>query len=184
LHAADFISRCTSPNHLFALCCSARIHKLTQVIKARTFDDDAHSHDVGQLCKRCSKCSALHFKGETPGATCCRHGKVSVSDVTLWPAFLFGLFRGYSQLTPVQSQALSQEERDLLLESSTTKHFREHVRQYNSAVAPASLSVSKKHIRGQGPHVVNMQGQCHRYLPHLKPLVTNNIVWKEILQQR
>lgn len=103
-------------------------------------------HDAGLLDQECIQCSALHFREELTNnhfMTCCHNGLINLPQPK----------------TNVELKNLFEESPQLY----------KFIRQYNSAMAFAYFSASKKDIPGKGPYCFKIQGQIYRSISDLLP---------------
>ncbi|XGW24731.1 hypothetical protein V3C99_006299, partial [Haemonchus contortus] len=108
-------------------------------------------HYGGQMNVACESCGAKHFKSESKGKRtfndCCNHGSISLQHFNNYPVELCRL---------LASQEIE------------AKEFREHIRNYNSAFAFASMGAQLDTPRSQGPYCFRIHGQIyHRIGPVL-----------------
>jgi len=111
-----------------------------------TDERNINAHHAGLMNQECIHCKALHFREETSNdhfMSCCHNGLI------------------YLPQPRINLELKHMFESDLQL-------FK-HIRQYNSAMAFASLSANKKDIPGNGPYCFKIQGQIHRYISDLLP---------------
>jgi hypothetical protein len=119
-------------------------------IARRPYEEICNRHDLGTMNIRCSNCSAFHWAGEyvrtirgKSFGMCCNHGKVRVPVAPDPPPLLRQLLDGTH---------------------ADSRHFREHIRQYNAALAFTSLGVRVDGTvnSGRGPYVFRIGGElCH-----------------------
>ena len=117
-----------------------------------------NSHDiapyyVGPINNICLYCNALHFPNEA--LNCCHNGKVSLTQLSSYPEELKNL---------------------LMSNSSKAKNFRQHIRQYNSAFAFASLGANIDKITTRGPYCFCIHGQIYHRNGCLHPADGNDSV--------
>jgi len=96
-----------------------------------------HEHPnviIGNMDAVCSYCAATKWKDEPPGL-CCRNGKVQLPPLLPPCELLKSLMSGYT---------------------SDSKHFLQHIRQYNSCFQMTSFGATKE-IRGEGGVHANIQ---------------------------
>lgn len=109
----------------------------------RPYIEPATRHDLGRMEIECSHCRAYHWMDERVSnssrtfprfGTCCNHGQVHIQLLREPPAILRGLF---DDITP------------------NSLNFRQHIRQYNAALAFTSLGVDIDEgvNDGRGPYV-------------------------------
>ena len=79
-------------------------------------DADIDDHNVGELSKKCGHCQALRFAAES-ASMCCRAGQVILPQLQQPPEPLWSLLSGAD---------------------TSSRHFRQHIRQYNCAFNMAS----------------------------------------------
>ncbi|KAF7372308.1 ATP-dependent DNA helicase [Mycena venus] len=139
--------RCASPNaeaRADTTRCRRRpaAHNELFMIARGDYHDPPSRHDLGQMDDPCPACGALHWEAEkvskpptesrSPYGLCCNHGKVALNRLERPPEPLDRLFLG----SDVQS-----------------RDFREHITQYNDALAFTSLGVNDdKSINRHGPN--------------------------------
>ncbi|XP_003740984.1 uncharacterized protein LOC100902978 [Galendromus occidentalis] len=103
---------------------------------------------------QCSACMAAHFQGERtmPGGsaytTCCAKGKVHVALFERFPPPLRDLFLNQDQ---------------------DSKSFRQHIRNYNNALAMASMTAKIEPPSGNGPYCFRVHGQVYHRIGGLRP---------------
>jgi hypothetical protein len=102
----------------------------------------------------CPQCAAKHFpsegqksRGQLTFAACCSRGEVRVPDHTAFPPNLRQFFEATD---------------------STGREFREHIRQYNSALAFASLNAQAE-VPAGGPFTYRVHGQIYHLIGSLHP---------------
>jgi len=124
--------------------------------------EPATRHDLGGMDRTCQKCGALHWlceRVQKRGSTdinplfgmCCGDGSVQLPPLPPPPDALKNLFLG------------STEE---------ARQFREHIRQYNSALAFTSLRAKiddSVNRGGGGPPVFRIHGELHHQIGSLLP---------------
>jgi hypothetical protein len=96
------------------------------------------SHNLGLMNHTCMHCDALHFAEEVSNGhfnSCCHNGLINLPQ-----------------------PQVNEELKELFLHDT---NFVKHIRQYNSAMAFASLSASQKEIQGRGPYCFKIQGQIY-----------------------
>ena len=110
-------------------------------------DENFPSSHTGEMDQQCRYCYALHFKGELIRSgkphynICCQNGKL----------------RDIEQI-PAPHKALE----DLLIGySARSRHFREHVREYNAALSFVSLGCNIDTPPGHGPPVFRIHGAMY-----------------------
>nr|CDJ90351.1 Protein Y46B2A.2 [Haemonchus contortus] len=108
-------------------------------------------HYDGPMNVECESCGARHFKSESKAGRatfndCCNHGNITLEHFTNYPRQLYQL---------------------LTNQDANAKEFREHIRNYNSAFAFASIGAQLDTPR-QGPYCFRIHGQIyHRIGPAL-----------------
>lgn len=122
-------------------------------IARRAYHEPITRHDLGRMDASCGHCAALHWISERVVASslrnpkfgsCCDHGHVRLEALHPPPDALRQLFLGVTQ---------------------QSREFLDNIRQYNSALAFASLGVKQDQAvnSGPGPYVFRIQGLlCHR----------------------
>lgn len=108
-------------------------------------------YNLGDLTFKCEHCHSLHFECEktTRGhfSLCCGNGKISLPESRL-PNEIFDLFVG---------------------ENDESKHFREHIRQYNSAMSFVSFGSHITLPSGYGPYCFKIHGDIYHRISSLYP---------------
>ena len=121
-----------------------------------------NSHDiapyyVGPMNNICLYCNALHFPNEA--LNCCHNGKVSLTQLSSYPEELKNL---------------------LMSNSSQAKNFRQHIRQYNSAFAFASLGANIDKITTREPYCFRIHGQIYHRTGCLHPADGNDYQYLQV----
>ena len=116
-------------------------------------DTSVQEFKLGQMCERCQYCNAKHFAAErTIGgfSICCHKGKVSgnVIPPIEVPDFL---------------------EKLITQNDSQTKHYLLNIRNYNNALAFASVQANVMNIANRGPYCYKIQGQMYHSVGSLHP---------------
>nr|CDJ83292.1 uncharacterized protein LOC100903664 [Haemonchus contortus] len=112
---------------------------------------EPEEHYDGPMNVVCESCGARHFRSESKGGRrtfndCCNHGTITLEHFTHYPEELRQLLTG---------------------QDAEAKEFREHIRNYNSAFAFASIG-AQLDIPGRGPYCFRIHGQLyHRIGPAL-----------------
>ena len=106
----------------------------------------------GPLNCQCSNCLSLNFEGEKNRAklfkNCCRFGRLKLPEILCPPVI-------YNLLTSLNPNAVQ---------------FREHIRQYNSALAFSSMGAQiKSPGAGRGPYCFKILGQVYHATGPLHP---------------
>ena len=117
--------------------------------KVEDFHEDGVTvYAAPQYNSRCRRCNAIHFRNEFSASPCCAGGRV--------------------QLPPLPS--LDRELLDLyLLPTPLARHFRHHIRQFNSSVAFASMDVNEVNLPAGGPPTFRVNGTIHHVIGPLQP---------------
>ncbi|CAF1168023.1 unnamed protein product [Rotaria sordida] len=108
----------------------------------------------GRMDNICQHCNALHFKEECTSdrhdefKQCCHYGSVQLPELLPYPDEIKTLLQG----TDVES-----------------KHFRENIRSYNSALAFASMGAEIDLPQGFGPYCFRIHGQIYHRIGPLNP---------------
>ncbi|XGW25601.1 hypothetical protein V3C99_006757, partial [Haemonchus contortus] len=116
---------------------------------------------LGELNQRCVECGALHFRCEVkashPGKfrECCDLGRFTLSFFESFPEELRRLF--------VQRPDSTEEFR------RAQKNFLENIRNFNSALAMASMGAQVEPLQGRGPYCYRIHGQVYHRLGPLHP---------------
>nr|CDJ85720.1 Protein F59H6.5 [Haemonchus contortus] len=116
---------------------------------------------LGELNQRCVECGALHFRCEVkashPGKfrECCDLGRFTLSFFESFPEELRRLF--------VQRPDATEEFR------RAQKNFLENIRNFNSALAMASMGAQVEPLQGRGPYCYRIHGQVYHRLGPLHP---------------
>ena len=119
-------------------------------------------HDLGRMEYACPKCGVLHWLSE--------HVQKSGST-NLHPLFGMCCGDGTIQL-PAPAPPPDMLERLFTASTLEAKQFREHIRQYNAAVAFTSLGAEIDHSvnrGGGGPPVFKIHGELHHRIGPLLP---------------
>ena len=98
----------------------------------------------------CDYCQAKRLANES--SNCCHNGKVQVTPISQYPQELYTLLTG---------------------NNTRSKNFRENIRQYNSAMAFASLGAKFATPPGRGPYVFRIHGQIYHLTGSLYPAPGN-----------
>uniref|UniRef100_A0A7I4XXQ7 ATP-dependent DNA helicase n=1 Tax=Haemonchus contortus TaxID=6289 RepID=A0A7I4XXQ7_HAECO len=136
---------------------SQRHHVRSRTLAARTrrlalSNIEPEEHYDGLMNVECESCGAQHFRSESRGrrATfndCCNHGNITLEHFTNYPRQLRRL--------------LTSQEAD-------SKEFREHIRNYNSAFAFASIGAQLDTPRS-GPYCFRIHGQIYHRIGPARP---------------
>lgn len=126
-------------------CCARLLQK----------DCDVTKHSVGPMNKICKYCGAKLFSlevSEGSSSLCCHKGKINVPEVVVC------------------------DELKTLLErnDNTTKNYLDNIRQFNSALAMASVQVNSVHVPGRGPFCFKIHGQMYHMIGGLQPPAGHN----------
>uniref|UniRef100_A0A8C4SKE8 C2H2-type domain-containing protein n=1 Tax=Erpetoichthys calabaricus TaxID=27687 RepID=A0A8C4SKE8_ERPCA len=109
-------------------------------------------HNIGLPSALCASCSALHWPAEVNKSghytKCCHAGKVSLPPLSKPPLFL-DLLTGKNPLS---------------------RNYCDHIREYNSALAFASMGAHIAQPPGQGPYAFRIYSQIYH---QVSPLYTN-----------
>jgi PIF1-like helicase/Helitron helicase-like domain at N-terminus/Helicase len=120
-------------------------------------EEDIPVHFIGEMDAICEFCRAKHFKVEMPKdkkfSSCCQKGKVHLPELTPLPNYLRDLYVG---------------------NNDDAKNFREFIRQFNSALAFASMGIPKNRTRAnnrssRGPYCFRIQGQVYHLTSPVHP---------------
>uniref|UniRef100_A0A8C4X2J5 C2H2-type domain-containing protein n=1 Tax=Erpetoichthys calabaricus TaxID=27687 RepID=A0A8C4X2J5_ERPCA len=110
-------------------------------------------HNIGLPTALCTFCNALHWPAEvnTSGhyTKCCHTGKVSLPPLSKPPLLLQDLLTGKNPLS---------------------RNYCDHIREYNSALAFASMGAHIAQPSGHGPYAFRIHGQIYH---QVSPLYTN-----------
>ncbi|RCN51900.1 hypothetical protein ANCCAN_01988 [Ancylostoma caninum] len=121
----------------------------------------AEQHFLGALDHRCINCGALHFSHEVKPQhpdtfrDCCDHGRFTLN---LFDEFPQEIMRFY-----VADPSASTEDR------RRHRNFLENIRNFNSALAMASMGASVDTLTGRGPYCYRIHGQVYHRLGALHP---------------
>ncbi|KIH61239.1 hypothetical protein ANCDUO_08493 [Ancylostoma duodenale] len=116
---------------------------------------------LGGLNHRCSNCGALHFafevKQQHPDtfSDCCDRGRFNLNLFEDFPEELKELF--------LRERAVTPEERH------RQRNFAENIRNFNSALAMASMGAQVDTLPGRGPYCYRIHGQIYHRLGALHP---------------
>ncbi|KAK6012893.1 hypothetical protein OSTOST_21925 [Ostertagia ostertagi] len=119
------------------------------------------SNYLGELNQRCVDCGALHFASEVksnhPGKfkECCHLGKFTLNFFENFPEELRRLY--------VRAPESTAEQRH------NQKNFLENIRNFNSALAMASMGAQVDSLPGRGPYCYRIHGQIYHRLGPLHP---------------
>ena len=105
---------------------------------------NVEKYEMGELNLKCFNCGAVHFveqKGRTVH-TCCQNGKITLPPLNEYPPELESLLKG---------------------DSEEAKHFRDHIRAYNSSFGFATFGAHIDDMRGRGPPLIKIQGQVYHH---------------------
>jgi flagellar biosynthesis GTPase FlhF len=113
-------------------------------------------HDIGSMCNNCEYCIARYWGQELNTSKkytkCCHDGKVTLDPLSETPTLLTELLMGN---TP------------------EANNYREYIREYNSAMAFASMGADIKSPPGNGPHCFRIHGQIYHLVSPLYPNESN-----------
>jgi hypothetical protein len=124
------------------------------------FNKDWPVHNLGNMNIACSDCGALHWMSEKLSGssrlhlkfgTCCFSGKVQIPRLHDPPPEILDFFRGQDDIS---------------------KNFRNHIRNYNNALAMTSLGCQQDHSinrTGGGPNLFKVQGSLYHQTGPLIP---------------
>ena len=101
---------------------------------------------IGAMDSQCSFCDAFQFRGES--INCCHSGKVSFPTLRPIPVTIYNL---------------------LTADTEEARHFREHIRLYNSSLAFASMGANLDVPPGHGPYCYRIHGQIYHWSGPLHP---------------
>lgn len=130
-----------------------RLYKLPKTYcTARLFpkDNEVQTHSVGDMDKKCVYCSARLFAGEfsdDSATMCCHKGKVKLEPIKVCE----------------ELQNLIEQNDDF------TKNYLENIRQFNNALAFASIHIKSVDIPGRGPYCFKLHGQVYHMVGSLQP---------------
>ena len=122
------------------------------LIARGTYHEPLHRHDLGRMNKMCSLCYALHWESERLKRSpvrnpryglCCNSGKTRLPLLHPPPELLRALLEG---------------------DDSVSRAFRQDIRQYNCALAFASLGVQVDegiNASGRSGYVYRIHGQLY-----------------------
>ena len=124
-------------------------------------------HHMGRMDIQCSDCGALHWKSERLAGSskfgmCCFSGKIKIPRLDNPPPELLHLLSGQEDLC---------------------KKFRDHIRNYNNALAMTSLGCDQdKAINrdGGGPYVFKVQGRLYHQTGSLLPRPGSSPVYSQL----
>ena len=146
-----------SPNYLLYLYqyvdAKRKEHKLPKTyFYARLFpkDNEVQAHIIGDMNEKCEYCSAKLFAEEVRDntATLCSHkGKVKLESIKVCK----------------ELQKLVEQNNEY------TKNYSENIKQFNNALAFASVQVNSVDIPGKGPYCFKVHGQVYHMVGSLQP---------------
>ena len=129
-------------------------------LACQPFNKDWPVHNSGHMNIPCSECGALHWLAERLSGsskinpkfgTCCFSGKVHIPRLDDPPPELLALFRGQDDIS---------------------KNFRNHITNYNNALAMTSLVCQQDHsvnTTGGAPYLFKIQGSLYHKTGALIP---------------
>ncbi|KZR96590.1 Uncharacterized protein APZ42_008990, partial [Daphnia magna] len=119
-----------------------KTHQVAQ--KLLKNEDSVPVHHCGKMDEICNYCGARHFKGEKASdrkfSICCSKGKVILPPPKDCPELLYHLFTNNHPKSP---------------------HFIKMIRNYNNALAFASMGAQIDHLPGRGPYCFRIHGQMY-----------------------
>ena len=139
----------------------------------KPYQEPESRFNLGLMDVICPKCQALHWNAEkllkstrtVPSfGTCCLQGQISLPPFSPPPEPLRRLLIGKGLPTDPPGVA-----------SQTSKHFRDNIRQYNSAFAFTSLqaNLDEKITNAPGPFAFRIFGSLHHRLAPIGPIHPN-----------
>jgi hypothetical protein len=136
--------------HEFYCRSSNRIPALA-LATCKNYVDNILRHDLGSMDIICKNCGALHWNAEKIMKSMCDNA-------------LFGMCYNHGEVDlPVLPNPPELLQTLLTEENSQGSEFREHIQQYNTALAFTSLGVHQYHYSTRGPPVFTILGElCHR----------------------
>ncbi|KZS09596.1 Uncharacterized protein APZ42_026140, partial [Daphnia magna] len=119
-----------------------KTHQVAQ--KLLKNEDSVPVHHSGKMDEICNYCGARHFKGEKASdqkfSICCSKGKVILPPPKGCPELLYHLFTNNHPKSP---------------------HFIKMIRNYNNALAFASMGAQIDYLPGRGPYCFRIHGQMY-----------------------
>ncbi|XP_053147640.1 uncharacterized protein LOC128343121 [Hemicordylus capensis] len=116
-----------------------------------SIEDSIEEHNCGTLTESCHYCGALYWLNELNCARkytkCCHDGK-TLKELNEPPDLLKEL---------------------ILTQSTEAKNYREHIREYNAALALASMGAEINTPPGRGPYCFRIHGQIYHKVSPLYP---------------
>ncbi|GBN24309.1 hypothetical protein AVEN_89360-1 [Araneus ventricosus] len=112
-------------------------------------ETNVSEHDCGMMTEICNFCQALYWRKELNSSNkytkCCHDGKVRLPNLAETPDLL----------------------KELLTNNSLeARNYQNHIREYNTALAFASMGAEVKSLPGNGPYCFRIHGQIyHRIAP-------------------
>lgn len=108
---------------------------------------------LGKMNSVCEFCSAKHFESEHNAKdknfnSCCRKGKIKLSEDSLYPDRLKQLITS---------------------NTNESKHFKKNIRLYNNALAFAIFGAKFDKLFGKGPQIIRICGQIYHNIYALHP---------------
>lgn len=136
----------------------------------KPYEEPEERHNLGRMEYNCQHCNALHWLDEKLAhssqsnpkfSSCCNRGKVALPLLQDPPAALRHLFEG--------------NEADAI-------HFRDHIWEYNRALAFTSMGVTEDHSvnQGRGPPVFRISGELHHLSGSLLPAPGRNPIYAQL----
>lgn len=126
-------------------------------------------NSLGDMNCICHSCGALMWKNEAHSgvinvnskfSTCCAQGKIQLLFITDPPDLI--------------KRLLSED-------SNEAKHFRHHIRAFNSSLAFASLGVKEDILPAKGPYTFRVCGSIYHRIGHLFPEIDEKPKFSQIL---
>ena len=123
---------------------------------------------LGEMNSICCSCGAMMWKNETHSgvlnvnskfSTCCAQGKIQLPFITDPPNLI--------------KRLLSED-------SNEAKHFRHHIRAFNSSLAFASLGVKEDILPPKGPYTFRICGSVYHRIGHLLPEIGDKPKFSQI----
>ncbi|XP_037049075.1 uncharacterized protein LOC119083457, partial [Bradysia coprophila] len=129
------------------------------VTLAITDENAVAEHYCGPMNVKCQFCGSHNFLAMRPPdgkfTRCCQKGKLIIPKPVI-----NGVEHGYPQFLRTMMS---------MPQNPNYRHFREHIRSYNSSVSFASFGAQLANVPGNGPYVFKVQGQTYHLTSHTEP---------------
>ena len=134
-----------------------RVSRTHNIARQPINDVSPQKHYIGIMANICQHCQSLSFHKEN--YNCCMRGKVPYEKPNDPPPAIKRLFEG---------------------DSTDSKHFQSHARQYNNAFAFSSIRVAQREFRNKGRPVYCISGQMVHFYGPLHPNVGQPPIFSQL----